>query len=222
MIVYVDLEHIRVQQDQEKWYKHLRETADIKYKLEEISGDLCLVLRYEKLSPELLRELNVRAVLVSGNITEFHHYSEDDLAGLRAIFREAARPTVGFCGGAQMMAETYGSRAAAIDESEAGDMMDGAWQERTHELGFMQVRQTKPHPLFEGFSDEMTFFESHYWEIKDLPEGFETFAETDVTPIQFMAHESLPLFGTQFHPEAFTEDNPDGRKFLENFFKLLD
>ena len=69
-----------------------------------------------------------------------------------------------------MMAETFGSRAAAIDESEDGDMYDGAWKERTHESGFMQVRQTKPHPLFEGLSDDMVFLEAHYWEIKSVPE----------------------------------------------------
>lgn len=222
MIVYVDIEHIRVKEDQAKWDKHLTETLDVKYRLEEISGDHCLIVRYDKLSPELLHALNVRAVLVSGNLTEFQHYQEEDLAGLRAVFREAARPTVGFCGGAQMMAETFGSHAAAIDESAQGDLSDGAWKEHSHEFGFMQVRQTTPHPLFEGLGDEMTFLEMHYWEIKSLPEGFEAFAETDITPIQFMAHKSLPLFGTQFHPEFFDDDHPDGRTFLENFFKLLD
>ena len=222
MIVYVDIEHIRVRENKEEWDKHLRLTMDIKYKLEEVSGDHCLVLRYEKVSPAALRQLTARAVLVSGNVTEFQHYNEADLAGLRAVFREGARPTVGFCGGAQMMAETFGSRAAAIDESENGDMLDGAWKERTHESGFMQVRQTKPHPLFAGLGDDMVFMEAHYWEIKSIPEGFEAFAETDTTPIQFLAHQSMPLFATQFHPESFDEDHPDGRKFLENFFKLLE
>ena len=222
MIVFVDIEHIRVKKDEAAWKKHLARTLDVKLKLEEISGDHCLVMRYERISPQVLDELNARAVLVSGNITEFQHYNEDDLAGLRAIFKQAIRPTVGFCGGAQMMAETFGSRAAAIDESESGDMLDGAWKERTHESGFMQVRQTAPHQLFDGLGDEMTFLEAHYWEIKGEPEGFQTFAESDITPIQFMAHESMPLFGTQFHPESFDDEHTDGRTFLENFFKLID
>lgn len=222
MIVFVDIEHIRVKQDPPKWRKHLAGVADIKFKLEEISGEPCLIVRYERVSPQLLKDVDARAVLVSGNITEFQHYSEAELAGLRAIFREATRPTVGFCGGAQMMAETFGSRAAAIDEGEQGDMMDGAWKERTHESGYTQVRQTKPHPLFAGLGDEMTFLEAHYWEIKSVPEGFESFAETDTTPIQFLAHKSMPLFASQFHPEAFDDSHPDGRKFLENFFKLMD
>ena len=123
MIVFVDIEHIRVKKDEAAWKKHLARTLDVKLKLEEISGDHCLVMRYERISPQVLDELNARAVLVSGNITEFQHYNEDDLAGLRAIFKQAIRPTVGFCGGAQMMAETFGSRAAAIDESESGGFL---------------------------------------------------------------------------------------------------
>ena len=222
MIVFVDIEHIRVKENPENWAKHHHRRLDTKFKLEEISGEPCLIVRYDKVSPELLEKVNAKAVLVSGNMTEFQHYNEEDLAGLRAIFKQATRPTVGFCGGAQMMAETFGSRAAAIDESSEGDMYDGKWKERTHESGFMQVRKTAPHPLFEGLGDDMVFLESHYWEIKGTPEGFETFAETDITPIQFMAHKDMPLFGTQFHPESFDDDHQDGRKFLENFFKLMD
>lgn len=222
MIVYVDIEHIRLKADKKKWDAHLVLTLNIKLALEEVSDEPCLIVRYENISPQFLNDVGAKAVLVSGNQTEFQHYSEEDLAGLRAIFRQATRPTVGFCGGAQMMAETFGSRAAAIDETESGDMMDGNWKERTHEHGYMQVRQSAPHPLFEGLDSEMTFMEAHYWEIKGTPEGFETFAESDITPIQFMAHKDMPLFGTQFHPETFDDEHTDGRTFLENFFKLMD
>ena len=222
MIVYVDIEHARVKEDKKKWEAHLARALNIKLALEEVSEEPCLIVRYEKISPHFLNDVRAKAVIVSGNQTEFQHYSEEDLAGLRAIFKQATRPTVGFCGGAQMMAETFGSRAAAIDETATGDMMDGNWKERTHESGYLQVRKTAPHPLFDGLGDDMTFMEAHYWEIKEVPEGFETFAETDITPIQFMAHKDMPLFGTQFHPETFDDEHTDGRKFLENFFKLID
>ena len=221
MIVYVDIEHLRVKKvDPKQWSRHLSRTLDIKYRLEEISHDQCLVVHYENLSPELLRQINAKAVLVSGNSTEFQHYEEAKLAGLRAVFREATQPTIGFCGGAQMMAETFGSQAAAIDSSETGDMTDDSWKERIHESGFLPVRKLVDHPLFSGLSEEFVMLEAHYWEIKRLPAGFQNFAETDITPIQFMAHENLPLFATQFHPEAWDSENEDGRKLLQNFFDL--
>lgn len=221
MIVYVDIEHLRVKEiDPEEWKRHLSLTLDIKYRLEEISGVPCLVVHYEKLSPAFLKQLGAKAVLVSGNITEFQHYDEEKLAGLRAVFREAAQPTIGFCGGAMMMAETFGGKAAPIDPLGSGDMLDNKWKERAHESGFLPVCQLASHDLFAGLGEQFTMMEAHYWEIKHVPEGFANFAETAVTPIQFLAHETLPLFATQFHPESWDAEHPDGRKLLENFFAL--
>ncbi|MEM7530619.1 MAG: hypothetical protein AAF639_00460 [Chloroflexota bacterium] len=221
MIVFIDIEHERVQQHPDKWEEHLARRLKTKYRLEEISGDHCLLLRYERANPNVLREVNARAVLVSGNMTEFQHYSEEDLAGLRAIFREPAQPTIGFCGGFQMMAETHGVEASAIVADEQGNMDDDSWKARTSEWGFTPIRKTASHPLLAGLDDDMYFFEAHYWEIKGCPAGFDVFAETDITPIQLMAHQKLPLFGTQFHPEAYDEAHLDGRRLLENFFKLI-
>jgi len=221
MIVYVDIEHERLQNIPEKWQKHLSQRLEVKYRLEEISGDHCLIMRYDRLSPDALCEVKAKAVLISGNTTEFQYYEEAKLSGLRAVFREAAQPTLGFCGGFQMMAEAFGITAGPIVSTESGDMDNDSWKERTHEFGFTSVFQSGDHPFFTGLGNKMMFFEAHYWDIKDVPIGFQTFAQTEITPIQFMAHETLPLFGTQFHPEVYNEDHLDGRHFLENFFKQV-
>ncbi|MEM7030850.1 MAG: hypothetical protein AAF629_14895 [Chloroflexota bacterium] len=71
-----------------------------------------------------------------------------------------------------------------------------------------------------GLNNDLVVLEAHYWGIKGLPDGFKNYAKTTITPLQLIAHESLPLYGTQFHPEAWDADHPDGCKFLENFFKL--
>lgn len=221
MIVYVDIEHTRIKGiDPEQWKHHLQHTLDIKYKLEELSGESCLIVHYERLTPLLVQNVGAKAVLISGNRTEFQFYEEEKLAGLRAIFREATLPTMGFCGGAQMMAETFGSKAAAIDPTEVGNMMDGdSWKERTHEYGFLPINQTQYHPFFDGLEQSFVVMEAHYWEIKQIPDGFVNYAETAVTPLQFLAHQSLPLFAVQFHPELWDETHQDGRLFLQNFFE---
>ena len=221
MIVYVDLEHTRVRDNNPKqWQKHLVWMLDAKYKLEEVSGEPCLIVHYENLTPDLLRQLKAKAVLVSGNGTEFQHYEEAKLANLRTVFREAAQPIMGFCGGAMMLAETFGSKAAAIDPMGTGSMADESWKQRTHEFGFTPVRQVADHPLLAGLPPEFVVMEAHYWEIKQVPAGFRNFAATDVTAVQLLAHETLPLFATQFHPESWDSEHLDGRKFLENFFNL--
>jgi len=60
----------------------------------------------------------------------------------------------------------------------------------------------------------------HFWELKDLPEGFVRLADSEACPIQAMRHVRRPLYGFQFHPERYTEAHPDGRTILANFFRL--
>jgi GMP synthase-like glutamine amidotransferase len=182
------------------------------------------LVRWDRVSPALLRDVNARAVLVSGNSTEFEHYPESELAGLRAVFCEAARPTLAFCGGCHLLAQSYGAPVGAIGPLPVGmldpypeyDYSPGMRQER----GFMPVQVTAPHPLFDGLGQAPVMFESHYWEVKALPEGFRAYAETGTCRLQMLAHERLPVFATQFHPEQYDDEHPDGRRFLENFFRF--
>lgn len=213
MIVYIDLEHDRLRADAEQWERSLARRLKHKYRFEEIAGDSCLLVRYHRANPRLLRELKARAVLVSGCSTDFEHYDEKDLAGLRGIYREAAWPTMGFCAGHQLMAQAYGAAIGAMGTA------DGSAR-RKEEFGYMTVRVTRSHPLLEGLRLQPTLFQAHYWEVKSPPEGFKAYAESDLCGVQLMAHDRLPLFGAQFHPEEYDDAHPDGRKVVENFFRV--
>ena len=223
MIVYVDLEHERFRQDPAQAEKSLAGRLKVAYRLEDISGQPCLVVRYNRVSPDLLREVNARAVLVSGCATDFEHYTEAGLAGLRAVYRAADWPTLGFCGGCQLMAQTYGAPIDAIAPLAPGeaDPYHGAYVPGfRQERGFMPVRVLAANPWFDGLGDQPVVFEAHYWEVKAPPAGFRVLAESDLCGIQALAHQDLPLFGTQFHPEAYDDAHPDGRRLLENFFRM--
>ena len=223
MIVYVDLEHERYRQVPAQEQESLAGRLKVKYRLEDISGEPCLIVRYPQVSPQLLRDVNARAVLVSGCATDFEHYAEADLAGLRAVYRAAALPTLGFCGGLQLMAQTYGAPIDAMPPLAPGepDPYQGAYAPGVHqERGFMPVRVHAAHPWFDGLGPQPVVYESHYWEVKSPPSGFCVLAESDLCGVQAMAHEQLPLFGTQFHPERYDDAHPDGRKLIENFFRL--
>ena len=224
MIVYVDLEHDRLQQQPELWEKSLARRLKHKYRFEEISGDLCLIVRYDRVNPDLLHELNIRAVIVSGCYTDFEHYSEESLAGLRAVYREAARPILGLCAGQQLLAQAYGAEIGPLGPLSAGEpdtyaeaYVPGMKQER----GFMPVRVKSTHPLLAGLGPQPTFFQAHYWEVKAPPAGFRVLAESDLCPVQAIAHLDRPLFGVQFHPEEYDEAHGDGRRVLENFFRIM-
>lgn len=226
MIVYVDLEHARLAED----YPELLEGSQagrlkIKYRLEDLSGEPCLIMRYHHVTPERLRAVGARAVVVSGNTTEFEHYPEATLAGLRAALREAAQPMLAFCGGSHILAQTFGAEVGPIGQLPEGQaapdhpsvkLAPGMLQER----GYLPVRVVAPHPLFDGLGEAPVFLESHYWETKAPPPGFRLHASTALCRVQMLAHERLPLFATQFHPEFWDDAHPAGRRFLQNFLAL--
>jgi GMP synthase (glutamine-hydrolysing) len=224
MILYVDLEHERLMQDDpERGMMSYANRLKVKYRLEEISGEPCLIMRYAQVTPERLRPLPIKAIAVSGNATEFEHYSEANLAGLRTVLRQAAYPTLTFCGGCQILAQTYGAEIGPIgalppdsdDPNRTNKLAPGMIQER----GFMPIQVDQPHPLFAGLGATPVFFESHYWEVKAPPPGFAAYASTAQCQIQMLAHATLPLFAVQFHPEFYDETHRDGQQFLANFFR---
>ena len=232
MIVYVDMEHERLREDVSLWRYFSTKTLEVKYRLEAISGESVLIVHYDRLSPRLLREQDIQAVVVGGHYTQLGHYSDTDLEGLRAVFREAAWPTLGICGGFHLMAQTYGAPMGPIsNDSESAPETplppddpvshgDDAGPEVARERGFIPVRVLESGALFGGLGDQPVVFQLHSWEVKSTPRGFRVLADSDLCRVQAVAHESAPLFGTQFHPEAYDSTHLDGRRILENFFRL--
>ena len=221
----MDLENDRLRQFPQQWEKSLARRLKHKYRFEELAGDLCLIVRYPQISPALLRELQARAVLVSGCDTDFEYYAESDLAGLRAVYREAAWPILGFCAGMQLMAQAHGAVLDALDP-EPQTPAPRPYAESNYragmraERGFLPVRLTQSHPLLAGLPAQPVVFQAHYWEVKTVPAGFQVLAESDVCQRQILIHTQQRLFGTQFHPEEYDDAHPDGRPLIENFFRI--
>lgn len=227
MIVYVDLEHARLAQD----YPDLAvgsaaNRLKVKYRLEDLSGEPCLLIRHQHVTPERLRQVQARALIVSGNTTEFEHYPEAALAGLRAALREGAWPTLAFCGGSHILAQTYGVDIGPMGQLPAGQSTTDPLFQRLapgmiQERGFLPVHVVRPHPFFDGLGETPVFMLSHYWESRAVPAGFQLFASTDTCRVQMIGRTDKPVYATQFHPEAWDDDHPDGQRFLANFFRTV-
>ena len=69
--------------------------------------------------------------------------------------------------------------------------------------------------LLVGLKDRDEVWMSHSDAISCLPECFSVLAETDKSPYAVIAHQKLPFYGLQFHPEV--ADTKNGIKVLENF-----
>ncbi len=240
MVIFVDLEHERLRQNPSLWRFFASKTLETKYRLESITGDDCLIVHHKRFTPSHVERLNPCAVIVGGNYTGFQHFKEADLSGVKRFMLEPSRPTLAICGGFQLLIQVHGG--------ELGPMRPDAAEKNGHSLdtdtplpeellssevlppetdasferGFVPVFISVPAPLFNGLPERALFYELHGGEVKTLPEAFYVTASSNRCEIQAVGHRFYPLFGVQFHPEAFDDDHPDGRRVFENFLRFAE
>jgi GMP synthase (glutamine-hydrolysing) len=242
VICFVDIEHEKWLASPETRSSHFSFCMDVKLKLEEISGSPCIVQRYGDVTHQRMRELGITALILSGNAVGFEEYADDAFAELNCIIREAAWPILGLCGGHQLIARAHGAplgpmRRLRPDEPEITTLSGPGYLK---EWGFMPVDIIRDDPLFEGLGPSPEFLEVHYCEVKELPSGFQLLASTRDCRIQVMKRIDRPVYGTQFHPEGYTDGaldrrnplvslvypegraqgQPDGRTLLANYFRI--
>jgi GMP synthase (glutamine-hydrolysing) len=192
---------------------------EIRAALQRIEPDLRVVTEpFHNITPEFVKTLAPSHIILSGQSHPWDHYSREALAGVFHVIREGTKPILGVCGGQQQIALAFGAPVGLIERIAPGAGYEGAFRER----GFSSVELNLENdsPLFAGLPKQITVWESHCDEVKELPPDFIRTATNEVSGIQAMQHESLPLFAVQFHPELFDEEHPHGRTILENFLKL--
>ncbi|MEA2010380.1 MAG: hypothetical protein U9N78_06730 [Actinomycetota bacterium] len=222
MIVLVDNEHT-TGYDRPWGEKIMAARVRIKYELEDVSGHACLIVRWNKVSPELLDDIGAEAIFISGNSASADEYDAAGQAGLRDALLSKRWPAFGFCGGHHVIGDAYGAPLAPIGELDPrdeafGEAADFAPGMKT-EFGYLPVRLTGKHRMLDGVGEAPVFRHAHSWELKAVPDGFTNYAATDVSPVQMIVHDDLPIVGTQFHPEYATDEHPAGRILIRNFLK---
>lgn len=218
MILYVDYEHASSYlKPHADWLLAAR--ARISYMLQDVTGHRCLLQRYTDVDRGIIDELGIEAVFISGNGADLGRYADADLTGLTDIIRSGSTPVFGFCGGFQLMGTVLGASLERIGRLDADELdphpkYEPGWRK---ELGYEPVELIGRHPLLDGLDRRPVFRHAHTWELKNAPDGFVNLARTDVTELQYLAHEELPIAGTQFHPEWWTDEHPAGRRLITNF-----
>lgn len=119
-----------------------------------------------------------------------------DLSDIRGKY-----PILGICYGAQYIAWLYGGKVEPAGSREYG---------RANLLTF-----EKENPLFNGFEEHSQVWMSHGDTITALPDGFRCIASTDKVKFAAYQADNEPLWGVQFHPEAF--HTLQGTLLLKNF-----
>lgn len=224
MLVFIDYEHARGHRG-EHGERLLAARARITYRLEDISGRPCHLVRYDHVDHQLLARLGAEAIFISGNATDPNDYEPDDLASVEDLLRTTELPVFGLCGGFQLLARALGSDLVTLTEADdhpddhTVHVLDDG---RVFEFGYHPVdlvAQQRHHPLLDNLPDRPVFRHAHGLHVPDPPEGFEVLASTRSTPVQLAVHDGRRMAGSQFHPEYWTADHPEGRQLLQNFLR---
>lgn len=113
-------------------------------------------------------------------------------------------PILGVCLGHQCIGQYFGARI-----TQASKILHGKTSEVFHSAD----------PIFTNISNPFTATRYHSLVIeqKTLPEELCVIASSD-NEIMAIKHRNLPIYGLQFHPEAYLTDC--GHTLIENFFRL--
>ncbi len=110
------------------------------------------------------------------------------------------KPLFGICYGAEILALTLGGTIRKLDHTIKG---------------LHSVNATKQNLLFDK---DIKVYQSHDYEIAKLGSELESFASSNNCQHEIIKHLSLPIFGTQFHPEM----SNDGKSLIQSFVKIID
>jgi len=113
---------------------------------------------------------------------------------------ELGIPVLGICYGMHLACETLGGRVERTPAREYG---------RAH------CHVTSHANLFADVPPEMEVWMSHGDQVSQVGPEFQAIAHTDTCPFAAVKHETLPVYGLQFHPEV--THTPLGSLLLGNF-----
>jgi len=179
----------------------------------------CILVHYAEITWREFDNPNVKAVLLMARKYGLNRELDQKLFG---FLRQTRVPTIGFCGGHQMIAQAFGGEIQKMRKLRPGEpdpnpkYHPGIFKE----WGFMPVTITGRDPLLAGFGPSLVVKEMHAFEITRLPAEFEILAATAECRIEVIRHRERPIYGTQFHPEAYDDDHQDGKRLLLNFFQI--
>jgi len=147
------------------------------------------------------------ALILSGSADPWVMHRSDALERFYDLLRGYPGPVLGICAGMQMLVRAAG-----------GVVSSSARATR----GFASVDVLDDSDLFAGSPRVIDVFQSHEDEVSTLPPGFRVLATSRTGGVEAVAADDRPWWGTQFHPEAWNPEHPDGRAVVARFLQLAE
>jgi GMP synthase (glutamine-hydrolysing) len=221
-VVYVDTEHQRVYSHPEAGSRHQARLAETTDRLEKVAKAPVEILGFAEVSPSRIAQSLPAAIIIGGNTTDWGEFDFKEMAGLLEVIRAAPAPILGVCAGHQLIGYAHHVKWGPLGPLQQDEVdpdprfAPGQRKQR----GFLSVQLDLRCPLFRGMEATANLFQSHYWQLEDVPPGFAARASSPWSAIQAIERLDRPVFGVQFHPERYDAAHPHGAVILRNFIML--
>lgn len=149
---------------------------------------------------ESIKQFDPKGIILSGGPESVH--IEGSPKADPAVFTLGV-PVLGICYGMQTMVQQLGGEVTPADHSE---------------FGHADINIVTPSRFIENTIRRAVWM-SHGDQVKALPDGFVTIAETATCPHAAIMHEEKQFYAVQFHPEV--SHTPDGMAMLGSFLKKI-
>jgi GMP synthase-like glutamine amidotransferase len=145
------------------------------------------------------------AVVLSGSFEPWSVHSPRALGGLAERIGSYAGPVLGICAGMQLQVMFAGGTVALREQPDTG---------------FGPLELLRADPLFDGLGSAPVVYKHHAEDVTVVPGEFSVLARSRGCAVEAIAAPHRRWWGTQFHPECFSDAHPHGARVLANFFSL--
>ncbi|MEL6676894.1 MAG: glutamine-hydrolyzing GMP synthase [Bacteroidota bacterium] len=154
----------------------------------------CEIVPYTR---DISQETGVKGVILSGGPCSVNDEGAPDF-DLEGLLGKV--PVLAICYGAQLISKNLGGEVASSSKREYGRAI------------FEHARSSQ---LLDGVDTSSQVWMSHGDTIMQLPEDYVVIGQTSSVKVAAYQHESLPVYGLQFHPEV--THSLQGSTILRNF-----
>lgn len=213
------------------YYKN--QEIETKKAIEKATNEPTLILPYEKVSIDFVKELKPKAIILGGFYESFESFEAKQFINLYEVIEKVTIPMLCICGSHQLLGKFYNEDIykterfyddpiRKLTEQDDGPFLPGERSEFYYAHGFYKIHKEKKDPIFEDLPDNMILKCLHYAEIKKLPEQFECIASSKHSKIEAIKHKEKILYGLGFHAEKYEYPFMDGEKILKNFAHIVE
>ncbi|MCL4132835.1 UNVERIFIED_CONTAM: hypothetical protein GTU68_029214 [Idotea baltica] len=156
----------------------------------------CEIVKHD-ITPEQIKSHNPVGLILSGGPNSVY---EDGAPKCHPGIFDIGIPVLGICYGMQLVCENLGGKVSSTN---------------TREYGRAMCEVSLDSEIFEGFPQQAQVWMSHGDQVQSVSDDFSPLASTDTCPVAAVKHNSLPVYGLQFHPEV--THTPEGSILLKNF-----